>query len=119
MVAQRIKKSKASIIKKSKASTPLQATPNRTTADPDTPAWIHAWLCGFSKAIASEADDLTPKLDLLGFNTFDSLQFMNNIDDLRAIGLTNAHAQMLMIQGKAWQLLLLLLLLHYWDDYMY
>jgi len=100
MVAQRIKKSKASI-KKSKASTPLQATPNRNTADPDTPAWIHAWLCGFTKGIASEADDLTPKLDLLGFNTFDSLQFMNNLDDLRAIGLTNAHAQMLMKDAKA------------------
>ena len=94
MVAQRIKKSKA--------PTPaLPATPNRKVPDPDTLAWIHAWLCGFTAAIASKADDLTPKLDLLGFNSFDSLQYMNNIDDLRAIGLTNAHAQMLMKDAKA------------------
>ena len=36
------------------------------------------------------------KLDFLGFNSFDSLQYMNDLGDLRAIGLTNAHAQMLM-----------------------
>ncbi len=93
MVAQRIKKRKA--------STPIPATPNRSTSDPDTLAWIHAWLCGFTKAIAPKADDLTPKLGLLGFNTFDSLQYMNNPDDLRAIGLTNTHAQMLMKDAKA------------------
>ena len=93
MVAQRIKKSKA--------STPLPATPNRKVSDPDSLAWIHAWLCGFTSAIASQADDLTPKLDLLGFNSFGSLQYRNDFGDLRGIGLTNAHAQMLMKDAKA------------------
>ena len=92
MVAQR---------KKSKASTPLPATANRKVSDPDSIQWIHAWLCGFTAAIASQADDLTPKLDLLGFNSFDSLQYMNDLGDLRDIGLTNAHAQMLMKDAKA------------------
>ena len=92
MVAQR---------KKSKASTPLPATPNRKVSDPDSIQWIHAWLCGFTAAIASQADDLLPKLELLGFTSFDSLQYMNDIDDLRKIGLTNAHAQMLMKDAKA------------------
>ena len=92
MVAQR---------KKSKASTPLPATPNRKVSDPDTLSWIHARLCGFTAAIASQADDLLPKLELLGFTSFDSLPYMNDIDDLRAIGLTNAHAQMLMKDAKA------------------
>ena len=92
MVAQR---------KKSKASTPLPATPTRKGADPASIQWIHAWLCGFTAAIASQADDLLPQLDLLGFNSFDSLQYTNDIDDLRAIGLTNAHAQMLMKDAKA------------------
>ena len=87
--------------KKSKASTPLPATPNRKGADPASIQWIHAWLCGFTAAIASQADDLLPKLELLGFTSFDSLQYMNYIDDLRAIGLTNAHAQMLMEDPKA------------------
>ncbi len=84
MVAQRIKRSKA--------FTPLPATPTRKVCDPDTLAWVHAWLFGFTAAIASKADDLTPKLDLLGFNSFDSLQYMNDIGDLRGIGFTNAHA---------------------------
>ena len=92
MVAQR---------KKSKASTPLPATPNRKVSDPDSLAWIHTWICGFKAAIASQADELTPKLDLLGFNSFDSLQYMNDLGDLRDIGLTNAHAQMLMKDAKA------------------
>ena len=92
MVAQR---------KKSKASTPLPATPTRKGADPASIQWTHAWLGGFTAAIASQADDLLPKLELLGFDSLDSLQYMNDIDDLRAIGLTNAHAQMLMKDGKA------------------
>ena len=89
--------------KKSKASTrkAKPATPNRKAADPDTTAWVHAWLCGFTAAIASQADDLTLKLELLGFASFESLQYMNDLGDLRAIGLTRAHAQMLMKDAKA------------------
>ena len=44
--------------------------------------------------------DLSSGLQLIRFPPI-LLQYMNYLDDLRAIGLTNAHAQMLMKDAKA------------------
>ena len=88
MVAQR---------KKSKASTPLPATPNRKVSDPDTPGSV----------VSQQRSPLrlmTLPLSSIFWVSTHSIPFniyMNDLGDLRDIGLTNAHAQMLMKDAKA------------------
>ena len=60
------------------SANPVPASPARTTADPDpdTAAWLHSWLQGFSDCIPNQADAPTPKLESLGFIASASLAWM-------------------------------------------
>ena len=80
---------------------PIPASPARKIADPDTAAWIHGWLQGFPACISGQADTLTPKLELLGFTSYDSLVWMTDISDLTSIGMTVIHAKMLIKDARA------------------
>ena len=75
---------------------PIPASPARKIADPDTSAWIHGWLEGSPPYISTQADALTPKLEALGFTSYDSLVWMTELSDLTAIGLPVVHAKMLL-----------------------
>ena len=80
---------------------PIPASPARKIADPDTAAWIHGWLQGFPACISGQADTLTPKLESLGFTSYDSLMWMTDITDLTSIGVPVIHAKMMIKDAKA------------------
>ena len=83
------------------SATPIPASPARKKADPETTAWIHGWLQGFPGCISQHADDLTPKLEALGFTSYASLAWMSDIRDLTAIGIPVIHARMMVQDAKA------------------
>ena len=80
---------------------PIPASPARKIADPDTTAWIRAWLQGVPACLSGQADPLTPKLEALGFTSYDSLVWMTDISDLTSIGMTVIHAKMLLKDANA------------------
>ena len=80
---------------------PIPASPARKIADPETAAWIHGWLQGFPACISGQADTLTPKLEALGFTSYDSLMWMTDIADLTSIGVPVIHAKMMIKDAKA------------------
>jgi len=83
------------------SANPIPASPARKIADPETVAWIHGWLEGFPPCISKHADALTPKLELLGFTSYDSLAWMTEPSDLTGIGIPVIHARMMLKDAKA------------------
>ena len=83
---------------------PNTASPARQKDDPKAPSSIHAWIKDFPvESISSDADEITKKLKLLGFDSLASLYHMDDsyICVLETNGFNPIHAKLIVRDSRA------------------
>ena len=83
---------------------PNTASPARLKADPNNVSFIHAWIKDFPvESISSNADEITKKLTLMGFDSLASLYHMDDgyIAVLETKGFNPIHAKLIVRDARA------------------
>ena len=83
---------------------PIPASPARLIADPAQSSFILAWVKDFPvESISADADAITKKLTLMGFDSMASLYHMTDdyVDILESKGFNPIHARLIVRDARA------------------